>query len=35
MLVEDTVSFDAYLSLGVDALGRTSMGAQLGLHQAF
>ncbi|MFL5312314.1 MAG: hypothetical protein ACJ79H_17920 [Myxococcales bacterium] len=35
MLVEDTVSFDAYLSVGVDALGRTSIGAQLGLHQAF
>jgi hypothetical protein len=35
MLVEDAISFDAYVSIGVDALGRTSMGAQLALHQAF
>ena len=35
MLVEDTIAFDAYLSIGVDALGRTGVGAQLGLHQAF
>lgn len=35
MLVEDTIAFDAYVSIGVDALGRTSIGSQLALHQAF
>jgi hypothetical protein len=35
MLVEDTIAFDAFLSVGIDALGRSGVGAQLGLHQAF
>lgn len=35
MLVEDTIAFDAYLSFGVDALGRFGTGALLALHQAF